>query len=79
MKKHVLLILVVLSAFNSFAQQDSLQKQILGYHDPALELISKGRALLDDKLQKGDLQKVKEIKDFLEAKAKRQDYMAFYP
>jgi len=79
MKKFLFLILIISSAFNSFAQRDSLQNQILNYTDSTLQIIIKGRGLLAQKFEEGDYQKVKEIKDFLLAKVKDKNYLVLSP
>ena len=79
MKKYLLSILIVSSAFNSFAQIDSLQSQILNYTDSTSQIIIKGRGLLSDKFEEGDYQKVREIKDFLLSKVQDKNYVVFYP
>lgn len=79
MKKHLFIILIISSAFRSFAQRDSLQNQILNYTDSTSEIIIKGRGLLADKFVEGDYQKVREIKDFLLSKVQDKNYVVFYP
>lgn len=71
------LILVLLSNC-LFSQIDSIQSQIMDYEDSKSTIISKGRNLLLDKFIEGDLNKVKEIKDFLK-KTEDDNYIAFYP
>lgn len=79
MKKHLFLILIISSAFNSFAQKDSLKNQILNYTDSTLQIIVKGRGLLVQKFEEGDYQKVAEIKDYLLTKVQDKNYLVLSP
>lgn len=69
---------ILLFANCLFSQNDSIKSQILQHEDSKSTIISKGRRLLLDKLIEGDLNKVREIKDYL-VKTEDDDYFAFYP
>lgn len=73
-------IALVLILFTNcvFGQEDSIQLQIMGYDDSRSAIIAKGRSLLLDKFLAGDLNKVREVKDYL-VKTEDADYFAFYP
>ncbi len=60
------------------AQDNSIKDEILSYKDSVSDIISKGRKLLIEKLEAGDLAKVKQIKDYLAAYTSSGDYIAFY-
>ncbi|MDH5379664.1 MAG: hypothetical protein OEW75_02355 [Cyclobacteriaceae bacterium] len=61
-----------------FGQVDSIKRQIMQYEESKSIIISKGRNLLLDKFIEGDLQKVKEVKDYL-VQIEDENYFAFYP
>ncbi len=69
---------MTLLVFNSFAQRDSLQTEILNYSDTNSEMITKGRVLLADKFKEGDYNKVREIKDYLMERFRGKNYVVFY-
>ena len=77
-KKAGLLWILILVSNCLYGQVDSIKSQILGYEDSKSSIISKGRNLLLDKFIEGDLNKVKEIKDYL-IKTEDSDYFALYP
>lgn len=77
-KKAGLLWILILVSNCLYGQVDSIKTQILGYEDSKSSIISKGRNLLLDKFIEGDLNKVKEIKDYL-IKTEDSDYFALYP
>lgn len=77
-KKVGLLWILILVSNCLYGQVDSIKSQILGYEDSKSSIISKGRNLLLDKFIEGDLNKVKEIKDYL-IKTEDSDYFALYP
>jgi hypothetical protein len=79
MKNRFLIILIVLIPICSFGQNDTIRNEILNNSDSKSEIISKGRRLLLDKFIEGDIQKVKEIKDYLINDVENADYVAFYP
>jgi hypothetical protein len=76
-KLQIILILLILSNY-LFSQVDSIESQILNYEDSKSTIISKGRKMLLDKFIEGDLQKVREIKDYL-VKTEDENYIALYP
>jgi len=71
-------LILLLCSHSVFSQRDSMKSQILNYEDSKSMLITKGRKLLLDKFMEGDLQKVKEIKDYL-VTTEDNDYFALYP
>ena len=75
------LIIVILSfiIFQVYGQVDGIEKQILNYGDSKSVIISKGRNLLLDKFLENDMEKVKEIKNYLIKTAEDENYIAFYP
>jgi hypothetical protein len=62
-----------------FSQVDSTERQILNYDDSKSVIISKGRSLLLDKFLENDMDKVREIKNYLIEKGEDEDYIALYP
>lgn len=64
---------------SSFAQTDSLRREILNYRESKTETIGKGRRLLLEKFLEGDKQKVQEIFRYLVENEEDEDYLAFYP
>lgn len=77
MKKIFILLLVIISSIVVFAQNDSLQNEILNYSKSKTVIISNGRALLIDNLLEGDIKKAEEIKDYLVNEVKDQSYEVF--
>lgn len=73
----ITMILLILSNC-LYSQVDSIKSQILDYEDSKSTIISKGRKLLLDRFIEGDLNKVKDIKDYL-IKIEDDNYFAFYP
>ncbi|NLB26443.1 MAG: sialate O-acetylesterase [Bacteroidales bacterium] len=65
-------------AFCRFSKVDTIESQILNYEDSKSVIISKGRKFLLDKFIEGDLNKVREIKDYL-VKTEDENYIALYP
>jgi hypothetical protein len=61
------------------AQEKDLEQEILNYSETQSELISKGRKLLLDKFLEGDIDKVREVKDYLLTEVQNEDYVALYP
>lgn len=61
------------------AQEDGVEQEIRNYQESKSQLISKGRRLLMDKFLEGDLEKVKEVKDYLLREVENEDYVALYP
>ena len=61
------------------AQDTDLEKEIKGYSENQGPMITKGRKLLLDKFLAGDMEKVKEVKDYLLGKMQTGDYLALYP
>ena len=58
---------------------DTIRQEILGQSPSKLEILSKGRRLLLENLQKGDLFKVMEIKDVLISEADNNVNEVFFP
>ncbi len=69
MNRSILPALLFFLLFNHvalFAQQnDSIRNEILSRPGSDLEMITKGRSLTQEHLQKGDLYAVKEVKEYL--------------
>jgi hypothetical protein len=64
--KNLIYIIVILFAVSELAAQpDDLKNEIASYQSSQLEIINKSRRMLLDKFKEGDIQKVKEIKDYL--------------
>jgi hypothetical protein len=61
------------------AQEKDLEQEILNYQESRSQLISKGRRLIMDKFLEGDIEKVKEVKDYLIKEVQNEDYVALYP
>ncbi|MDP1725945.1 MAG: hypothetical protein Q8M15_04120 [Bacteroidota bacterium] len=72
-------IILILVTTSIYSQVDSLEKQILNYEDSKSTIISKGRNLLLDRFIENDINKVKEIKNYLIKKGDDKNYFAFYP
>ena len=72
-----ILILLLFSSY-LFSQVPDIESQILESKETKSTIISKGRKLLLDKFIEGDLNKVREIKDFL-AETEDDNYIVFYP
>lgn len=79
MRQFIILINLTFLSIFSFAQNDSLEKEILNYSDSYPEIIMKGRGLLQQKFLEGDYNKVAEIKSYLENKIQDTQYIVFYP
>ena len=79
MRKLVITVVIALVGFQAFSQVDSIGQQILNYQDSKSVIISKGRSLLLDKFLENDIDKVKEIKDYLIEKGEDENYIAFFP
>ena len=62
-----------------YGQVDSIEQKILNYSNSKSSIISKGRELLLDKFLENDIDKVKEIKNYLMEKGEDENYVAFYP
>jgi len=76
MKKAILFLFLVFPLV-SVAQIDSIDYEIMNYKNTRAEIISKGRRLMTDKLMMDDIQKVKEIKDYLLNKTADDENPAF--
>ena len=79
MRQFILLINLTFLSIFSFAQNDSIENEILNYSDSYPEIIMKGRGLLTQKFMEGDYKKVAEIKGYLENKIQDTQYVVFYP
>lgn len=71
-------VLVCMGASNTYAQE-SVKNEILNYKDTVATMITNGRKLMTEKVLRGDVAKVKQIKDYLEANVANNEYMIFYP
>ncbi len=72
--KNILTFLFLFISYIASAQIDSIEIEILNYHNSKSEIISKARRLLLDKLMLGDYQKMKEIKDYLKNNIDNKEY-----
>jgi hypothetical protein len=70
-----------MSVLTAFTQNDSIdiKQQILNFPTPKSELISKGRNLMVDRLLANDLQRVKEVRDYLLNEVEDNYFVALYP
>ena len=75
-KLFALVSMVIMPAI-AFAQED-VKSEILNYTDSMANVVSKGRGLLAEKFVAGDLEKVKQIKDYLKGIDSNKDYFVFY-
>ena len=64
-KKASTIIIFLFIPFVSFCQSANIEKEIHQYKESKPVMIDKARTMLLDMFSKGDLAKVKEIKDFL--------------
>ena len=79
MRKLFITVIITFVIFQAFSQVDSTERQILNYDDSKSVIISKGRSLLLDKFLENDMDKVKEIKNYLLEKGEDENYIIFYP
>ena len=79
MRKLFSTVIITLVVFQAFSQIDSTERQILNHDDSKSVIISKGRSLLLDKFLENDMDKVKEIKDYLIERGEDENYIALYP
>ena len=75
--RNKLLLLFIIITTHTFAQNDSIQGEILKYRDTKSELINNGRKLLLQKFTEGDFNKVRQLKDYLVNDVQNEDYAAF--
>jgi len=73
-----LLIFGLIISLNSQGQNE-LQKEILNYNDTRYELVTKGRRLMIDRLLAGDLEKTKQVRNYLISEVENHEYIALYP
>lgn len=78
MKKIFITVILTVVAYHLFCQVDSVERQILNYDNSKSVIISKGRSLLLDKFLENDMDKVKEIKDYLIEKGEDENYIALF-
>ncbi len=79
MKRIITLFFLIFSTTFIYAQVDSLERQILNFNDTKSAIISKGRNLLLDRFLENDINKVKEIKNYLMEKGEDENYIALFP
>src|SRR5690606_24539297 len=79
MKHFYLVILLAFLPALATAQEENLEQEIMNYSGTRTQLITKGRSLLLDKFLEGDIEKVKEVKDYLINEVENEDYIALYP
>jgi len=79
MKKIVITIIFTAVTLHAFSQIDSIAKQILNYSDSKSVIISRARNLLLDKFLENDIDKVREVKNYLIKNGEDENYIAFYP
>lgn len=70
-------VILIMITHCLFGQMDSIKSQIMHYEESKSSIISKGRRLLLDKFVEGDINKVKEIKDYL-IDIEDDNYLTFY-
>ncbi|WP_243345483.1 hypothetical protein [Parabacteroides sp. FAFU027] len=78
MKTCLFSIAIFLFSQTFYAQNDTLQQEIIKMGTSKTMLISNGRVLLLEKFLEGDMVKVKEIKDYL-LSLENENYRALYP
>ncbi|CAM4232071.1 hypothetical protein [Gillisia limnaea] len=79
MKHFYFAVLFLLFTIVLPAQVKDLEQEIMNYQESRSQLISKGRRLLLDKFMEGDIEKVKEVKDYLLNEVQNEDYVALFP
>jgi hypothetical protein len=77
--KSLTFLVLMLTVISVAGQEDPIEKQILNFDDSRSVMISRGRNFLLDRFIQDDIDKVKEIKDFLIEKAEDENYTALYP
>jgi hypothetical protein len=78
MKRIFITLFLGVATLQLFCQVDNIEQQILNYDDSKSVIISKGRSLLLDKFLENDIEKVREIKNYLIEKGEDEDYVALY-
>ena len=83
MKKLFTIIIKILLLFllvsDITAQSHDIRNEIMNYQSrDQLELINRSRRMLQEKFEEGDIQKVKEIKDYLLNESSFKNYMPLY-
>ena len=79
MRKLFITLVIMFLVLRAFSQVDSVEKQILSYGNSKSVIISQGRSLLLDKFIERDMDKVREIKDYLIEKGEDENYIALFP
>lgn len=79
MKHYYIALLFSIFPILLSGQEKDLEQEILNYSETQGEIISKGRRMLLDKFLEGDIEKVREIKDYLLTEVQNEDYVALYP
>lgn len=79
MKHFYFSVLLLVLPVMLLAQDKDLEQEIMNYSETRSQLISKGRKLLMDKFLEGDIEKVKEVKDYLLREVQNEDYVALHP
>jgi hypothetical protein len=77
MKKFFLSQLLIFTHFAVFAQTDSIQNEIKNYADSKIELITKSRRMIADKLAVDEYDKIRVIKDYLIDYVEDENNVAF--
>ncbi len=78
-KVFVFLIIMVCLPGLSYSQDNGIKSEILSMEDSKQDLITKGRRLLLERLLSNDLNKVGEIKNYLQNEVANHEFLAFYP
>jgi hypothetical protein len=79
MKALIVSLILIFCTTSVFCQNENIKKLILDYDDSKSILISRGRALLLDRLIESDLALVKDVKDYLTMVMEDDNYIVFYP
>ncbi|MFZ1290507.1 MAG: hypothetical protein WAR79_10465 [Melioribacteraceae bacterium] len=77
MKSSFLIFFIILILSFEYAAQD-IEKEILNYDDTDIQIISKSRKLVVDKLKDGDYEKVNEVLNYLDNKFDTSKVIVFW-
>jgi len=78
MKKVFIAVILTLAVLQVFGQIDSIEEQILSHDNSKSVIISRGRSLLLDRFLENDMDKVKEIKNYMIEKGEDENYIALF-
>jgi hypothetical protein len=77
--RQLFFFILIFTATFVVAQDNNIGEQILKYEDSKSVILSKGRTFLTDRFLENDIEKVKEIRQYLTAEVEDKNYMALYP